>query len=187
MVDAQARAATYAERKPQLIERLIDAGRFMAFDDAVRFVLALEKRHFRMAVASSSKNAVRMLRQIDVAQPDAHMDANKSRGRSLLDLFQSNMCGRDLPADKPDPTIFLLAAHEPGVHPSRCLVIKDAPSGVEAARNAGMRAIGVARLHDEALLHAAGADLVVHTLDDVSLDELQAGRVQSTTALSAGA
>ena len=49
-----------------------------------------------------------------------------------------------------------------------------------------MRSIGVARVHDDALLHAAGADLVVHTLDDVSLDELQAGRVQSRR-LSAGA
>ena len=78
IVDAQARAATYAERKQQLIERLIDMGTFAAFDDAVRFALALEKRHFRYGVASSSKNAVRMLFQIDVGHPDAQMDAGTS-------------------------------------------------------------------------------------------------------------
>ena len=65
------------------------------------------------------------------------------------------------------PEIFLIAAQELGVAPANCLVVEDAPAGIEAARAGGMMALGIARLGDEALLRAAGADLVVTSLDDV--------------------
>jgi len=39
---------------------------------------------------------------------------------------------------------------------------------VAAAKNGGIKAIGVARLHDEAMLDASGADLVVRSLDEVA-------------------
>ena len=49
------------------------------------------------------------------------------------------------PADglrgKPHPDIFVEAARRLGVDPARCIVFEDAPLGVEAARNAGMRAV----------------------------------------------
>ena len=48
-------------------------------------------------------------------------------------------------------------------------MIEDACSGIQAAKAAGMAALGVARLDDRDLLLEAGADLVVTTLDDVSL------------------
>jgi beta-phosphoglucomutase len=51
-------------------------------------------------------------------------------------------------------------------------VVEDAQSGVQAAKAGGMACVGVARLGDEALLGAAGADWVV-----ASLDELTAGEV----------
>jgi beta-phosphoglucomutase-like phosphatase (HAD superfamily) len=53
---------------------------------------------------------------------------------------------------KPDPEIFLRAAERLGVPPERCVVVEDAPAGLEAARRAGMRSIGVSA---EALLPAA--------------------------------
>jgi beta-phosphoglucomutase-like phosphatase (HAD superfamily) len=58
------------------------------------------------------------------------------------------------------------------VAPASCVVVEDAPSGIEAARAGGMVALGVARLGDEALLQAAGADLVVTSLDEVAVDAL---------------
>jgi beta-phosphoglucomutase-like phosphatase (HAD superfamily) len=59
------------------------------------------------------------------------------------------------------------------------VVVEDASSGVQAAKAGDMAALGVARLNDEALLAAAGADLVVQSLDDVSLDGLVAdGRLE---------
>ena len=80
---------------------------------------------------------------------------------------------------KPDPEIFLLAAAELGVVPAVCLVVEDAPVGVEAARAGGMAALGVARLGDEALLRAAGADLVVTSLDEVAVEALAEGRLRT--------
>jgi beta-phosphoglucomutase-like phosphatase (HAD superfamily) len=50
-------------------------------------------------------------------------------------------------AGKPEPTIFLEAARRMGVAPARCIVFEDAPLGIEAARRAGMRAVGIASSH----------------------------------------
>ena len=43
---------------------------------------------------------------------------------------------------KPDPGLFLHAAQTMGVHPSRCIVVEDSVSGVQAAKAAGMRVLG---------------------------------------------
>lgn len=119
-----------------------------------------------MAAVSSSKNANRMM------QP-----TRLPSDQSLLDAFSANVCGRDLRRGKPDPEIFMLAATELGVAPGHCFVVEDAPAGVQAARAGGMAALGVTRLGDAALLQAAGADLVVTSLDEVDVAELACGRL----------
>jgi len=164
--DAKRQAPAYAERKQERIEALITAGSFEAFADALRFVQAVGALGLPMAAASSSKNADRMM------QP-----TRLPSGRDLLDAFSANVCGRDLRRGKPDPEIFVLAATELGVAPGRCFVVEDAPAGVQAARAGGMAALGVARLGDAALLQAAGADLVVTSLDEVDVAELACGRL----------
>ena len=120
-----------------------------------------------MAVASSSKNANQMMRQIHV----------NSGPKYVFDVFSANVCGRDLPQGKPDPAIFLLAATEMRVAPAHCFVIEDAPAGIEAARAGRMTALGVARLGDASPLRTAGADLVVTSLDEIATDELADGRL----------
>jgi beta-phosphoglucomutase-like phosphatase (HAD superfamily) len=92
-------------------------------------------------------------------------------------MFSANVCGRDLQQGKPNPEIFLLAAAELRVEPARCFVVEDAPAGIEAARAGHMAALGVARLNDAASLRAAGADLVVTSLDEVAIDALVGGRL----------
>ena len=129
----------------QRLEELIHAGAVAAFPDALRFVQAIGALGWPMAVASSSKNANQMMRQI-------HLDC----GRSLLDVFSANVCGRDLRQGKPNPEIFLLAAAEMQVAPAHCLVVEDAPAGIEAARAGGMTALGVARLRDAAATSGGG-------------------------------
>ncbi|TFB93634.1 HAD family phosphatase [Cryobacterium sp. HLT2-28] len=63
---------------------------------------------------------------------------------------------------KPFPEPFLAAAARLGVDPARCLVVEDAPAGLEAARAAGCATIGVEGTHAAADLVA---DLVVPGLD----------------------
>jgi sugar-phosphatase len=56
---------------------------------------------------------------------------------------------------KPDPEPFLLGARELGVDPTRCLVLEDAPSGIEAARLADIPAVAFRTSHLESELEGA--------------------------------
>ncbi len=48
---------------------------------------------------------------------------------------------------KPDPQVYLVTAEKLGVQPSECIVFEDSIPGITAAKNAGMRVIGVATTH----------------------------------------
>jgi len=176
------RALEYAQEKQRRLEQLIDLGEFHAFPDALRFAQAFRARGFRLGVASSSKNANALLARIRLDASVQDTKSPQSPAAVLLDIFDANVCGRDVPRGKPDPMIFCLAAEELGLPPDTCLVVEDAAVGIQAAKAGGMPALGVARLGDEALLHAAGADLVVTTLDEVPIDALVSGRWLDTPA-----
>ena len=148
--------------------RLIQAGDFTAYPDALRFVIATKDAGMLIADASSSKNAALFLRQIrlDTFAREHGISSPALRpGLTLLDYFDAGVSGRDLAHGTPDPEIFLTAAHELGVEPRHAIAI--ASAGIQAAKAGGMAALGVARAGDAGLLAAAGADLVVTTLDDV--------------------
>jgi HAD superfamily hydrolase (TIGR01509 family) len=164
--DLDARAAEYAELKQRRVTELIEAGEFTPFPDALPFVRALRAVGLRLAVASSSKNAAGLLRRI-AAGPR----------RTLLDCFDADTSGRPLAHGKPHPEIFLAAAEALGEQPAGCFVVEDAIAGVQAAKAAGMAALGLARSGETEELAGAGADLVVRTLDDVDIDGLRAGRL----------
>ena len=55
---------------------------------------------------------------------------------------------------KPDPEGYLLAARELGAAPAECVVLEDAPAGIEAGRAAGMHVVGITTTHDPAELDA---------------------------------
>jgi len=164
--DAGQQAATYAERKQKRLEELIHAGSVKAFPDALRLVEAVAALGWPMAVASSSKNANQMMQPIRLES-----------GQGLLDVFSVNVCGRDLRHGKPNPEIFLLAASELRIDPENCFVAEDASAGIEAAHAGHMTGLGVARLGDAAALWAAGANIVVTSLDEIAVDALVDGRL----------
>ena len=72
---------------------------------------------------------------------------------------------------KPAPALFLHAAASVGSGAHSCVVLEDAPNGVEAARAAGMRCIALTTTFAAPLL--AGADLVVSSYDEIDVDELR--------------
>ena len=181
--DAERRALEYADRKQWHVVQLIVAGKFVAFPDALRLALALKARGLRLGVASSSENANRFLQLIRLdqfVQREGLREPPIPPGQTLLELFEANVCGRDLPQGKPHPAIFQLAARELGLKPAACLVVEDAPAGIQAARAGGMLALGIARVGDEALLWAAGADVVVTSLDEVEPDALIGGHLPAS-------
>jgi beta-phosphoglucomutase-like phosphatase (HAD superfamily) len=179
------RLLEYAQRKQEMVVRLIEAGDFTAYPDALRFVIATKDAGMLIADASSSKNAGLFLRQIRLdtfAQEQGISSPTLRPGQTLLDYFDVDVSGRDFAHGKPDPEIFLTATHELGVEPRHAIVVEDASAGVQAAKAGGMAAIGVARADDANLLAAADADLVVTTLDDVDTSALSEGRLTARQA-----
>ena len=88
--------------------------------------------------------------------------------------FRAVIAMEDTYRGKPDPQVFLLGAKALGVPPERCIVFEDAPVGIQAAKAGGMHAVGVTFIqhHPAAKLRAAGADLVVSSLEEVEAQTL---------------
>ncbi len=108
----------------------------------------LRERGIKMAIGSSSKNALPIL-----------------KGVGLADRFDVIADGTHISRSKPDPEVFELAGRLLGLDPSVCLVVEDADAGVEAGVAAGMPvlAVGSAAGHPGATLRAP--DLTGITLD----------------------
>jgi beta-phosphoglucomutase len=90
--------------------------------------------------------------------------------------FDAIVTGDDVTRGKPDPEVFLTAAAKLKAGPVRCVVFEDAVAGVEAAKAGGMRCVAVTFVghHPADKLRAAGADLVVASLADVSAGQVAA-------------
>jgi len=179
------RVDAYAEHKQEMVVELIKEGKFSAYPDALRFLLAVKDAGIIVAAASSSKNAGLFLRQIrlDTFAAEEGLDYDWIEpGLTLLEAFDVDTSGRDFEHGKPHPDIFLAAAEELGVEPATAFVVEDAVSGIQAAKAGAFAALGVARHDDEGPLAEAGADLVVSSLDDVDLAGLHEGRLTRRAA-----
>ncbi|MCZ6697935.1 MAG: HAD family phosphatase [Planctomycetota bacterium] len=86
----------------------------------------------------------------------------------LTSLLAAMVTGRDVVRGKPDPQVFQLAAERMQLAASDCIVIEDAPAGIEAAVRAGMRSIGFAGSHPSDSLRKS--DRVISRLTDLTPD-----------------
>ena len=78
--------------------------------------------------------------------------------------------GSDVKNKKPNPELFLLAAERMGVESANCVVIEDAPNGVQAAQAAGAKCIAVTNSTNAANL--SQADLVCDSLEQINLETI---------------
>lgn len=92
-----------------------------------------------------------------VVTSSTRLVANARLVRAELDVANL-ITSEDVHVGKPDPTCYLVAAQKLGAHPSQCLVIEDADSGIEAARRGGMTSAG---------LRGIGGDIPIETLLDL--------------------
>jgi sugar-phosphatase len=81
-----------------------------------------------------------------------------------LPLPAAMVCGDEVACGKPDPEGFLTGAKLLGAAPAACVAVEDAPAGVQAARAAGMRVIGITTTHEAAELQ--GVDGVIGDLSE---------------------
>ena len=110
----------------------------------------LHRQGWRQAIASAAprKNVETVLQAIHIA-----------------DYFEALVSAEDVHRGKPDPEVFLLAAARVNVPPSHCIVVEDALHGIEAARAAGMKSIGITSPGK-----TLPADLVTPSLADLASD-----------------
>jgi beta-phosphoglucomutase family hydrolase len=141
--------------KNQLYQDLLEDMGVEVFDDAVLMLRRWRDRGLKRAVVSSSKNCRKVLQLA-----------------GLTDLFDVRVDGvtaeRLHLKGKPEPDIFLHAARDLGVAPSRAVVFEDAVAGVQAGRAGGFAwVVGVARQGQGQPLLDNGADVVVQRLDEL--------------------
>lgn len=94
----------------------------------------------------------------------------------LSEYFRFIVASGDTPESKPAPDPYRLAARLHGLAPSACVAIEDSRWGLESARAAGLRAVGIATTYPRAAL--AGADVVIDSLDEFTpalIQTLQTG------------
>lgn len=65
----------------------------------------------------------------------------------IQDCFAALSTGEDVTHGKPDPEVFMVAARRLALPAQRCVVVEDAPQGVEAARRAGMAVLAITSSH----------------------------------------
>lgn len=95
--------------------------------DTVRDTLnRLREAGYKLAIGSSSKNAKFILERV-----------------GLTDAFDAISDGTNITHSKPDPEVFVKAGEFLGVEAAECVVVEDAYAGIDAAKAAGMKAIGI--------------------------------------------
>jgi beta-phosphoglucomutase len=117
---------------------------------AKEFLIACRQAGLKTALGSASKNSGTILDKVGIAG-----------------LFDVVIDGNKVNKPKPDPEVFLKGAEELGMPPVNCVVFEDAIAGVEAAKNGGMKAVGIGS--PEVLNEA---DLVISSLSEMSLQKL---------------
>jgi beta-phosphoglucomutase-like phosphatase (HAD superfamily) len=91
----------------------------------------------------------------------------------ITDRFKHVVACDHYSRGKPDPEPYVMAASKLGVEPAACLVLEDSPSGVTAAKKAGMKVVGI-RQGNKGKYNIKHADLEVNSLTDLDWDKLVA-------------
>ena len=137
--------------------------------DGIRGALdALTAQGVKLAIGSSG------------VLPNLELTVNEC---GLAGRFAAIASLEDITRGKPDPQVFLVAAAKSQCEPARSVVFEDAPVGIQAAKAAGMYAVGLTTTHPATALEAAGADEVVENLigyDVVGLLERLRARTPGT-------
>jgi HAD superfamily hydrolase (TIGR01509 family) len=125
-------------------------GRLDPLPGAREFIADCRRRGLKLAVATSAD--------------EVKLDGNLSQIGLPHEMFDATVNGLEIEKKKPDPGIFLLAAERLGLPAASCLVVEDAPNGLQAGKAAGCRCLGLTTSFDAATLRKAGADFIAADL-----------------------
>jgi beta-phosphoglucomutase len=146
------RISRIAEAKEAEYRRLAQVHGLTPLPGAAEWLVRLQADGWRQAIASSAprQNVEVMLRALQLEQ-----------------YFDAIVASEDVTKGKPDPQVFLAAGKRLSVAPAHCIVVEDAAAGVEAAKRADMRCIGVSRTT------TLDADVFVRSLEDLPDDAFE--------------
>jgi len=116
----------------------------------VDFLKSLKKHGIKSAICSASKSTTFIADKLGITE-----------------YFDTIVGRQDITKSKPDPEVFLVAAERLGVLPGECVVFEDAYAGLEGAKSAGMKALG---LGDPDIL--TNADVVYKDMTEVKLNKV---------------
>ncbi|HSA62309.1 MAG TPA: HAD family hydrolase, partial [Nitrospiraceae bacterium] len=150
------------DRKAELFRVHTSQYKPALFPGTVEFVKAA-LHNYRLAIASGGRRE-----QIDQALRETAIEKD----------FEVIVSAEDCPVGKPDPAIYLLALQRlnerqpdlPPLAPRDCLVIEDSKAGIQSARHAGMRVLGLATTYRGG--HLTEADRVLPTLSGITPEHL---------------
>jgi beta-phosphoglucomutase len=143
-----------ADKKQGYFIEYLNSENTPVYNTTVDLIKAIKKEKIKRGVISSSKNCLPILKKVN-----------------LVRLFDVIITGNDVTKGKPDPQVFFMAAERLSAEPGECFVFEDAVLGVEAAKRAGMRCVGIDRYGKPERLKKA--DLVVSDLGEVSLEKIK--------------
>jgi HAD superfamily hydrolase (TIGR01509 family) len=150
------KARTYAIYG-ELVKGGSPKGALKAMPGAVEFVRAAADLGLKIAVATST-DYIKMMANLEAV--------------GLAEGFHATVNGLEVERRKPFPDLFLEAAKRIGVPPESCWVVEDSVSGVEAAKAAGMRCLGLLTTTTEEAIRGRGADLVAKDLSAIKPEAL---------------
>lgn len=124
---SEAKKIELADRKNRYYqELLVDITEKDLAHEVEETLEELRKRRYLLAIASSSRNAGIILKNL-----------------GLENFFDQVVDGNEITRTKPDPEVFLLAARRLKVAPEKCLVVEDSKAGIDGAVSCGMQTAGI--------------------------------------------
>jgi beta-phosphoglucomutase family hydrolase len=144
----------WANFKEKIYREMVE-GKLEPLPGVINLLTDLKLTGFKLAVGSSgpSENVDLLLNSLKIKE-----------------FFDVIITAAEVEKGKPDPDVFLIAADTINIKPENCIVIEDAPVGIEAAKRAGMKSIALTTTHNKEEL--VEAQLIIEDLSKITIDDI---------------
>ena len=146
----------YGQKKDEFFRQV--SADLKPISGTLEFIKSVRQAGLSMAVATSAsrQRTLWTLEQLELAES-----------------FSVVVSGDDVALGKPNPATYRIASQRLSLHPKFLLALEDSVSGVRSAISAGLRCIGIVPRENASSLMEAGADRVVQTLMNLSIQDLE--------------
>mgnify|MGYP006277913749 CR=1 FL=1 len=169
---------TFGQKSVPITRRLVGED---AVDEQIRKWADLKEKYYREMVKDKIKPLEGVIPLIkDLKRHNCKLAVASSGPPENVELlvdslklrkfFDELITAEDVKKGKPEPDAFLIAAQKLKVNPEDCVVIEDAPVGIEAAKRARMKRIALTTTHPREELQ--DANLILSDLSDITYEEI---------------